>query len=86
MPCGVCHKKEDCAEETKDYLCGSCVVRLVGLNKVQKRALVDSLYLNGQDEEAEFVLRFFPFGVSSPLKENSPTTKPKLLLRRTANI
>lgn len=86
MPCGVCHKKEHGTEESKDYLCGKCVVQLVGLDKNQKRAFVDALYMNGEDEEAEFIERFFPSGVSKPIKDEEPEVKPKLLLRRVGRI
>ncbi len=85
MPCGLCNKKERGAEESKDYLCGSCIVRLINLDNKQKRAFVDSLYLQGKDEEAEFVERFFPHGISKPINDKSPEVKPKLLLRKTGS-
>ena len=85
MPCGLCHNKERGAEEAKDYLCSRCTIRLVGLNKRQKREFVDALYMQGKDEEAEFVESFFPSGIDKPVNDKI-VTKPNLLLRRTVNI
>ena len=79
MPCGVCHIKEKNANEEKDYLCGKCVCYLIGLDRQARRVFIDSLFLNGRDEEGEFLERFFSGLVAQ--KTETQTTK-KLLLRK----
>lgn len=79
MPCGVCHNVERGAEEKREYLCSRCLHNLMSMDRDQKRAFIDSLYLKGQDEEAEFLESFFEGSVT---KAQEPKEKPKLLLRR----
>jgi hypothetical protein len=84
MSCGLCHRPERGADEKKEYICGSCLIQLIAMNKDQKRQFIDNLYLKGQDEEAQFLESFFRGGVSRPIKdeEKEEEEKPKLLLRR----
>lgn len=79
MPCGLCHRKEPCADEQKDYLCGTCVCLMMGRDRDQKRMFIDSLYMKDMEEEALFLEKMF-YGMVS--KSESTTPKPKLLIRK----
>ena len=54
-PCILCGKEEPCADESKDYACGSCVVRISGLNSDGRQYLVDQFYLKEEVAPAEFL-------------------------------
>ncbi len=88
MGCGLCHRDERCADKNKDYLCSTCVVKMISMDRDQKRVFIDSLYLKEQDEEAEFLERFFRGGVTIPIKEEegSASEEPVLLKRRTRSL
>ena len=82
MPCGLCHNQERSVDERKDYLCGRCVIKLMGMDKRQKRMFIDSLYLRDQEVEAQFVESFFEGRIEAV---QEPKEKPKLL-KRTGKI
>jgi hypothetical protein len=87
MGCGLCHRDERGADKGKEYLCGKCVVTMVSMDRDQKRVFIDDLYLQGKDEEAEFLESFFKSGVSQPKRDEPEETgeeKPVLLIRRKA--
>jgi len=77
MPCGLCHTKERSIDEAKVYLCGKCLMLMIGLDKYKKRTYIDSLYMAGKDEEAEFLENFFNIQA-----EKKGPEKPKLLVRK----
>jgi len=81
MPCGLCHEEERGADEKKDYLCSNCVNKMIRMDIYQKRAYIDSLYLQGQDDEAEFLEVIFMGGI-----RNVKKIKSKLIPRREGNI
>jgi len=81
MSCGLCHKEERGADEKRDYLCSNCVVKMIRMDIYQKRTYIDSLYLKGQDDEAEFLEVIFMGGI-----RNVKKIKSKLITRREGNI
>lgn len=68
MPCILCEKEEPGADESKDYACGSCVVRIGGLDSDGRQHLVDQFYLKNEVRAAEFLEAVF-FGKSRPIQK-----------------
>jgi len=63
MPCVLCGREECGADEGEDYACGSCVVRIGGLDSDGRQHLVDQFYLKNEIRPAEFLEAVF-FGKS----------------------
>ena len=55
MSCVFCGKEERNADENKQYSCGSCTARVIGLDADGRQQLLDDFYLNDQAEAAEFL-------------------------------
>lgn len=66
--CILCGKEAHGADESKDYACGSCVVRVGGLDSDGRQHLVDQFYLKNEVRPAEFLEAVF-FGKSRLAKK-----------------
>ncbi len=59
MPCIICKKEAKGAEESREYSCGTCTVKITGLDNEGRRHLVDQFYLNENIPAAEFLEAIF---------------------------
>jgi hypothetical protein len=80
MPCCICDRP-DKAEESKQYSCGTCTVKVMGMNKDGRIHFVQQLEERKNFEGAEFVSKVF-LGRTYVGNGEAPNGKPKLKRRK----